>query len=76
MSSLEVGENSSIEASGRESNMVQSELNTSNSKNGPLTHRAYNKDRNCENFAKMIVVCGLPFSFKKYTGFIAYICET
>ena len=75
MSSLEVGGNCNVEESIRGSNMVQSELNTSNP-SGPLTHRTYNKDRDRENFAKMVVVCGLPFSFGEHPGFIAYIHET
>ncbi|KAG5620436.1 hypothetical protein H5410_005654 [Solanum commersonii] len=55
--------------------MIQGELNTSNP-SGPLTHQTYNKDRDHENFAKMIVVRGLPFSFGEHPGFIAYIRET
>ncbi|KAG5598794.1 hypothetical protein H5410_030164 [Solanum commersonii] len=55
--------------------MVQGELNISNP-SGPLTHRTYNKDRDRENFAKMVVVCGLPFSFGEHSGFIAYIRDT
>ncbi|KAG5572825.1 hypothetical protein H5410_062591 [Solanum commersonii] len=67
LSSLGVCENSSGGALARGSNMVQGELNTSNS-SGPLTHQTYNKNSNRENFAKMIVVCGLPFSFGEYPG--------
>ncbi|KAG5583025.1 hypothetical protein H5410_053652 [Solanum commersonii] len=75
ISSLDVCENSNIETSARGSNMVQGELNTLNP-SGPLTHRTYNKDRDHENFAKMVVVCGLPFSFGEHPGFIAYIRDT
>ncbi|KAG5606192.1 hypothetical protein H5410_027684 [Solanum commersonii] len=67
--------NSSVGASVRGSNIVQGELNTLNP-SGPLTHQTYNKDRDRENFAKMVVVCGLPFSFGEHPGFIAYICDT
>ena len=75
MSSLEVRENSSIEASARGSSMVQCELNNLNP-SVSLTHRTYNKDRDREDFVIMVVVCGIPFSFGEYPGFIAYIHET
>ncbi|KAG5609495.1 hypothetical protein H5410_020776 [Solanum commersonii] len=75
LSSLGVNEDSSIGASVRGSNMVQGELITLNS-SGPLTHQTYNKDRDRENFAKIVVVCGLPFSFGEHPSFIAYIRET
>ncbi|KAG5626564.1 hypothetical protein H5410_011782 [Solanum commersonii] len=38
--------------------------------------RGKTKDRDRENFVKMVVVCGLPFSFGEHPGFIAYICDT
>ncbi|KAG5605561.1 hypothetical protein H5410_027053 [Solanum commersonii] len=38
--------------------------------------RGKTKDRDRENFAKMVVVCGLPFSFGEHPGFIAYIRDT
>uniref|UniRef100_A0A3Q7G3I4 HAT C-terminal dimerisation domain-containing protein n=1 Tax=Solanum lycopersicum TaxID=4081 RepID=A0A3Q7G3I4_SOLLC len=75
MSSLDVVGNCNDEESVRGSNMVQSELNTANP-SGPLTYRTYNKDRDRENFAKMVVVRCLPFSFGEHPGFIAYIHET
>lgn len=51
LSSLGVCEDFSVGASARGSNMVQSQLNTSNS-SGLLTHRTYNKDRDCEILLK------------------------
>ncbi|KAG5607186.1 hypothetical protein H5410_028678 [Solanum commersonii] len=52
--------------------MVQGTLDPSNP-GGPLTQRKYNKERDHKNLAKMVFVCGLPYSFPSHPGFIEYI---
>ncbi|KAG5596010.1 hypothetical protein H5410_037242 [Solanum commersonii] len=55
--------------------MVQGTLDPSNP-GGPLTQRKYNKERDRENLAKMVSVCGLPYSFPSHLDFIEYIQQT
>ncbi|KAG5592294.1 hypothetical protein H5410_042808 [Solanum commersonii] len=50
-------------------------LDPSNS-GGSLTQRKYNKERDRENLAKMVSVCGLPYSFPSHLSFIEYIQQT
>ncbi|XP_059294814.1 zinc finger BED domain-containing protein DAYSLEEPER-like [Lycium ferocissimum] len=52
------------------SNMVQQTLNSSNP---AVTQIAYNKVRDREELAKMVAVCGLPFSFPSNPDFVHYI---
>ncbi|KAG5599543.1 hypothetical protein H5410_030913 [Solanum commersonii] len=57
------------------SNMVQGTLDTSYP-GSPITQRKYNKERDHENLAKMVDVCGLPFSIPSHPSFIEYIQKT
>ena len=65
---LDIIGNASIEAS----NMVQGTLDPFNPA-GPITQRKYNKELNRENLAKMVSICGLPYSFPLNLDFIEYI---
>ncbi|KAG5593453.1 hypothetical protein H5410_043967 [Solanum commersonii] len=56
-------------------NMDQETLDPSNP-GGPLTQRKYNKEKDRENLAKMVFVCGLSYSFPSHLDFIEYIQQT
>ena len=56
------------------SNMVQGVLNMFNPASRS-THRTYSKEKNCRELAKMVVVCGLTFSFPSHLGFFHNIRE-
>ncbi|KAG5631903.1 hypothetical protein H5410_003620, partial [Solanum commersonii] len=51
------------------SNKSQGTLDHSNP-GGPLTQRKYNKERDRENLAKMISVCGLSYNFSSHPGLL------
>ena len=52
--------------------MVQGTLDPFNPA-GPITQRKYNKKLDRENLAKMVSVCGLPYSFPSNSRFVEYI---
>ncbi|XP_070017150.1 zinc finger BED domain-containing protein DAYSLEEPER-like [Nicotiana sylvestris] len=58
--------------SGSGSNQIQQQLDPAS---GHVL-RKYNKDRDRENLAKMVAVCGLPFTFPSHPAFVHYIQET
>lgn len=49
--------------------MVPGTLNIDNS-GGLITQCEYSKERNREKIAKMVIFCGLPFSFSSRPDFI------
>ncbi|KAG5592178.1 hypothetical protein H5410_042692 [Solanum commersonii] len=71
VNNFDINVNESVGAS----NMVQGTLDPSNP-GGPLTQRKYNKEKDRENLAKMVSVCGLPYNFPSHPNFIEYIQQT
>lgn len=42
---------------------------------GPNKSRTHNKEKDLEEIAKMVIVCGLPYNFPSHPDFIHYIQE-